>query len=108
MNVSIFFGHKTVAVILLNCIFTLLLNLNFNVYLLCSVLFFHHMISKTLVTFFNRFSVLTGDGADTIDKASLNSMTRSFKKELDRNKDGFLDLVRLLKSVFVISFISSP
>lgn len=38
------------------------------------------------------FQEYLGDGADTIDKASLKSMTNSFKKELDTNNDGFLDL----------------
>lgn len=35
----------------------------------------------------------------------MRSLTRSFNKELDRNKDGYLDKVRLFVASFVIPFV---
>ena len=62
----------------------------------------NHITCNTLSILGFFFLFPTGDN---LSQPSLRSLTTSFKKELDRNKDGYLDSVRLFVHSFFIPFV---
>ena len=51
--------------------------------------------------------VTIGEGVDQLDKETKDSLSNSFKRELDLNHDGHLDKVCLFRTIFVVSLLGS-